>query len=84
MKTFNERQAKEEIAEIFNTVSFRKFGNAFRKHIDPMFKAEYNTTDVGGMVSSTFLWSDAASYIIVDGSYALTEEQYNNFVNVFI
>ncbi len=80
MTTYNESQAKKNISEIFNTVSFRKFGNAFRKHINPMFKAEYNLASAGGMVTPSFTWSDVASYIIGDGSYSLTEEQYNNFM----
>ena len=83
MKTYNEYEAKENIREIFNTVSFRKFGNAFRKHIDKFFKAEYNLASVGGMITADFVWSDVASYIIGDGSYSLTEEQYNNFMNEF-
>ena len=83
MTTFNEYKAKEEIAEVFDMVSFRKFGNAFRKNINENFKAEYNTTDVGGRVSSTFLWSDYAAYIIGDGSYSLTEEQFNSFMQEF-
>lgn len=83
MTTYNELEAKENITEIFETVSFRKFGNAFRKHIDKFFKAEYNLASVGGMVTADFVWSDVASYIISDGSYSVTEEQYKNFMKNF-
>lgn len=83
MTTFNQTEAKENISEIFNNVSFRKFGNAFRKHVSKFFKAEYNTVSVGGQVNADFTWSECASYIIGDGNYTITEEQYNNFVKEF-
>ena len=67
------------VSQIMNTISFRKFGNSFRKNINPKFKAEYNTISVGGMVSASFPWSDVASYIIGDHSYSMTQNQYNNF-----
>lgn len=83
IKTFNESVAKSEISEIFNRVSFRKFGNAFRKHINEHFKAEYNLKSDGGLVCASFIWSDVASYIIGDGSYGLTEKQHNGFMKEF-
>jgi hypothetical protein len=69
---------KEEISNIFNTVSFRKFGNAFRKHIDYTFKKEYHEEVLNGM-----RWSEYASYIIGDGNYTVTEEQFNEFIKEF-
>lgn len=69
------------VSEIMNEISFRKFGNAFRKHICKFFKAEYNLKSVGGLVSDTFPWSENASYIIGDENYHMTTEQYINFCN---
>ena len=83
MTEFRESIAKEEICKKFNEVSFRKFGNAFRKHIDEYFKAEYNLKSNGGRVYNNFPWSEAAWYIICDGDYALTEEQYEGFMSEF-
>lgn len=67
------------IRKAMGDFSFRKFGNAYRKHIDPYFKQEYNTEAVGGRVSKTFKWSDLASYIIGDSSNIATEEQFRAF-----
>lgn len=83
MKTFSTAQAKEDIREKFNTVSFRKFGNAFRKHIDNQFKAEFNLKCNGGQVCEDFTWSELASYIIGDGSYSVNESQYKGFMSEF-
>ena len=66
---------KEQICKVFNEVGFRKFGNAFRKHIDPFFKAEYNLP-----YYKNITWNELASYIIGDGNYSVTEEQYKNFI----
>ena len=68
---------KNEISKKFNEVSFRKFGNAFRKHIDEFFKAEYAN------VGNSYTWSEKASYIIGDGDYFVNEEQFKNFMNEF-
>lgn len=77
-------EIKEEVRLIFIKVPFRKFGNAFRKHVDPMFKAEYNMAADGGMVGvDGMIWSELASYIIGDGSYDITQEQYENFIKEF-
>ena len=81
MTTFNESQAKETINNIMLEVSFRKFGNAFRKHINPRFSSYYNMKADGGQVCDTLLWSELASYIIGDGAYSVTEEQFNGFVS---
>lgn len=80
MTKFYEHQAKETICKMMDEVSFRKFGNAFRKHVDPQFSAFYNMKADGGQVCDTFLWSELASYIIGDGCYSVTEEQFNGFM----
>jgi predicted lipoprotein len=72
------QEMKNNIANKFDEVSFRKFGNAFRKHIDSFFKQEYNEESLNGMN-----WSELASYIIMDGNYTVTEEQYKNFMKCF-
>ena len=77
------KEMKDQICKKFNDVSFRKFGNAFRKTIDTTFKAEYNLKSVGGQVDKSFSWFELASYIIGDGSYSVTEEQFYNFMNEF-
>ena len=77
------KQNYDKVSEIFNKVSFRKFGNAFRKHIDSHFKAEYNLKSVGGYVDANFTWSECAAYIIGDGDYSMNDEQFNNFISEF-
>ena len=76
-------QEYKEVNRLFNEVSFRKFGNAFRKHIDETFKAEYNLKSLGGQVSADFTWKEYASYIIGDESYYMTKEQFSNFMSEF-
>jgi hypothetical protein len=76
---FQDDIAKENITEIFNNVSFRKFGNEFRKHIMPGFTQENNSS----RLTPNYRWSDFASYIIGDGSYYVTEDEYNNFIKNF-
>jgi hypothetical protein len=77
---FLEGIAKENISEIYDNVSFRKFGNEFRKHIDKYFSQEYNLENVNSMSIS---WRELSSYIIGDGDYRVNEEQYNNFIKNF-
>ena len=76
---YNEYDAKNEISRILNEVGLRKFGNAFRKHIDPSFKQEMHV----GYYPSNMRWSEMASYIIGDGSYSVTEVQFNAFMKEF-
>jgi hypothetical protein len=71
--------AKDNISEIMNHVSFRKFGNEFRKHIDRSFTQENNLERVNTGIS----WSELASYIIGDGDYNVEQEQYENFIKSF-
>jgi hypothetical protein len=76
---FQEFIAKQNILRIMNNVSFRKFGNEFRKHIDKYFTQEMNIEQLNKGMS----WSELASYIIGDGNYSVNENQYNSFVNNF-
>jgi hypothetical protein len=76
---FQEDMAKENIEKIFNNVSFRKFGNEFRKHVSPGFTQENNAD----RLTANYRWSEFAGYIIGDGSYYVTEEEYNNFIKNF-
>lgn len=78
-----EKGRKEKISEIFNKVSFRKFGNAFRKHIDPNFRRDYNEKAVGGAVGKNLTWEELAGYKIGDGNYSVTQEQFENFMSEF-
>jgi hypothetical protein len=83
MNEFNSCKAKHVISQICLIVSFRKFGNAFRKHINPNFTREANLKSNGGRVCASFTWEDAASYIIGDGSYTITENEYKSFLSEF-
>jgi len=71
----NQYEMKEQISKVFDDVSFRKFGNAFRKHIDPFFKSENHVPHFKNIT-----WNELASYMIGDGTYNVTEEQYKNFM----
>ena len=68
------REIKSQITQICCNTSFRKFGNAFRATIDKYFSQEMNKTELKGMS-----WQEYASYIIGDGNYSVTEEQFQNF-----
>ena len=74
---------KDQICEIFSRVAFRRFGNAFRKHIDYTFARKYHLAEDGGLVDKDFTWNELASYIIGDGEYAVSEEQFNSFMQEF-
>jgi len=79
---FIDDKGKDNILQIMNNVSFKKFGNEFRKHIDPYFKQEMNLERVNSSKTG-MSWSELASYIIGDGSYNLEQEQYENFIKEF-
>ena len=83
MEIFNSGLAKEKIEDIFQKVSFRKFGNAFRKHIDFTFAREYNLKKHDGLVCKDMTWQEAASYQIADGNYYINEEKFNSFMQEF-
>jgi hypothetical protein len=77
-----ENEMKEKIAEVFNQVSFRKFANAFRKSIAPWFSRENNLKSNGGRVGANYTFEEHASYVIGDGSYSVTEEEFNHFMKI--
>jgi hypothetical protein len=77
-----EKEIKDQISEVFNQVSFRKFAHAFRKSIAPWFSRESNLKSNGGRVDANFTFEEHASYVIGDGSYFVTEEQFNNFMKI--
>jgi len=59
---------KEQIGEAFDKMSFRKFGDLYRKHIDPYFSRANNEKSVGGRVDKNYTWKELASYVIADKS----------------
>jgi hypothetical protein len=77
-----EKEIKDQISEVFNQVSFRKFAHAFRKSIAPWFSRESNLKSNGGRVDANFTFEEHASYVIGDGSYSVTEEEFNNFMKI--
>jgi hypothetical protein len=77
-----EKEIKDQISEVFNQVSFRKFAHAFRKSIAPWFSRENNLKSNGGRVGPNYTFEEHASYVIGDGSYSVTEEEFNNFMKI--
>ena len=77
-----EREIKDQICKVFNQVSFRKFAHAFRKSIAPWFSREHNLKSNGGRVDAYFTFEEHASYVIGDGSYSVTEEEFNHFMKI--
>ena len=73
---------KDQICEVFNQVSFRKFAHAFRKSIAPWFSHESNLKSNGGRVDTNCTFREHASYVIGDGSYFVTEEEFNHFMKI--
>lgn len=69
------------IKKAFDSVSFRKFGDAYRRHIDANFKQTNNETRVGGVIGGKkgMSWNELAGYIIGDGQNLATEEQFRAF-----
>ena len=68
------------IRDAMSKVSFRKFGNAYRKHINPNFTRANNESRAEGMVGKNGMsWQELAGYIIGDGSQLATEEQFRAF-----
>jgi polyhydroxyalkanoate synthesis regulator phasin len=64
------------IRKAFNSVSFRKFGNAYRKHIDPYFTQSNRGQ---GRINKGMTWQELAGYIIGDDVNLATEEQFRAF-----
>ena len=57
---------QQEFIKAFDEMSFRKFGDLYRKHIDPYFSRANNEKSVGGRVGKDLTWKEQASYIIGD------------------
>lgn len=57
---------KEQIGKAFDEMSFRKFGDLYRKHIDPYFSRANNEKSAGGRVDKGLTWKELASYVIGD------------------
>ena len=70
---------KDEIGKAFRNLGFKKFANLFRKHVDPSFSRANNTKTAGGQVDKDFTFEELAGYIIGDGTYSITEDQYRAF-----
>jgi hypothetical protein len=66
------RYMKWAISRAFGNVPFRKFASAFRKHIDPTFRAE--NEELRGMT-----FRELAGYKITDRNYDVTDEQFRKF-----
>ena len=77
---FTELEMKDKIIDVFDTISFGKFCNLFRKHINPNFNQKMNLAggQVGGKMGMK--WSELASYIIGDGNYNINQRQFDNFM----
>ena len=59
---------KGKLSEALGSMNFRKFGNLYRKHIDPYFSRAQNEKSVGGVVDNNFRFEDLATYIISDSN----------------
>ena len=66
---------KQELLKAMDNMSFRKFGNLYRKHIDSFFSRASNEKSVGGMVDKNFRFRDLATYIIGDSNPDTFEEK---------
>ena len=82
---FCEYRAQDLICEIMcdESVSFRKFGNAFRKHVDSNFRRDMHTKAVGGIVDANFTFEELAGYIIGDGNYRIDQKGFEGFMSCF-
>ena len=66
---------KQELLKAMNNMSFRKFGNLYRKHIDPYFSRASNEKSVGGYVGKDMTFEELAGYIIGDSNPDTFEEK---------
>jgi hypothetical protein len=57
------------IVKALNEMNFRKFGDLYRKHIDPFFSRANNED----RLTRNFSWRELADYIIADTSYDYAE-----------
>ena len=80
---FSELEMKDKISDAFDTISFKKFGSLFRKHINPNFSQKINLAggQIGGRTGMS--WSELASYIIGDGTYIINQKQFDNFMKEY-
>jgi hypothetical protein len=74
-----EEYSKKKINEAFDNMPFKKFISLFRKHINPNFTRENNLKSNGGVVTKNFSFQEHAGYVIGDGSYGVTEDQFRAF-----
>jgi len=65
---------QEKISEALGSMNFRKFGNLYRKHINPYFSREANEKSQGGRVGKNFSFRELAGYIIGDANPSYFEE----------
>ena len=65
---------QEKISEALGSMNFRKFGNLYRKHIDPYFSRASIEKSQGGSVDKNFSFRELAGYIIGDASPSYFEE----------
>jgi hypothetical protein len=63
------------VQDAFSKVSFRKFGDAYRKNIDKGFKAERYAKNF----RRGYTFQEHASYIIGDGSFYVNEDEFRSF-----
>ena len=65
---------QEKLLEALGSMNFRKFGNLYRKHIDPYFSRASNEKSQGGWVDKNLSFRELAGYIIGDASPSYFEE----------
>jgi len=74
-KELKENYMKTMVQDAFSKLSFRKFGDIYRKNIDKNFSSERNQICLTGGRT----WQDFASYIIWDGSFDVEENEFRGF-----
>jgi hypothetical protein len=68
---------KEQMIKALNEMSFKKFGDLYRKHFDSTFTRENNLKSTGGNVGRNFTFRDQAAYIVGDSSYGYSDSEAN-------
>ena len=63
------------LVKAFNEMSFRKFGDLYRKHIDSFFSKE----NYQNGLAKNFTWEEKAGYVIGDNSYEGMGDKYKAF-----
>ena len=59
---------QKQILKALNEMNFRKFGNLYRKHIDPFFSRANNEKSIGGILDKNYSFRELAGYIIGDSA----------------